>query len=209
MRDIVEQCRQGIHTYSVFLTLTAKEYYAIRKACQTLRSYNQEYWTERETYHIDELSAHGLKLYLSRISKLYTLKIRIEPCLVLKSKNPAALYVPTKKSYCALVKTADKRLKHLDIPRSIDEMKLCRADWTVDLYFKEKACVLSYVRILQNSFVMPHYKRVRFKTQEKKAKNHKEANRHSYRLLCKSATFSAYDKIAQLQMTNRFTDTLN
>lgn len=65
------------------------------------------------------------------------------------------------------------------------------------------AIVEQYIRTLQKSFVLPRYKRVCFREGDGKAKNAKEANKHSCRQQCKQAAFFAYDKTAQLQMIGR------
>ena len=200
----------GIHTYSVGMTLTAKQYYKIKgKLSDFLHLNEADYWSGQEHYQIDEFEDKGVKIYLSHFQKLYLLKVRLEPCRVLGHDNPAALYQPTKESYRKLVKKTDKLLKEYSIPKSIDEMKICREDITCDLYFKESAIVGEYIRILQKSFLLPHYKRVYFREKDRKAKNAKTANRHSCRQQCKSAAFFAYNKTAQLQMIERFPDCLS
>lgn len=65
------------------------------------------------------------------------------------------------------------------------------------------AIVEQYIRTLQKSFVLPHYKWACFREGDGKAKNVREANKHSCRQQCRQAAFFAYDKTAQLQMTGR------
>ena len=74
---------------------------------------------------------------------------------------------------------------------------------TCDLTFQEAGVVQQYIRTLQKSFVLPHYKRVCFREGDGKAKNVREANKHSCRQQCRQAAFCAYDKTAQLQMIGR------
>lgn len=63
--------------------------------------------------------------------------------------------------------------------------------------------VQQYIRTLQKAFVLPHYKRVCFREGDGKAKNVREANKHSCRQQCRQAAFFAYDKTVQLQMIGR------
>ncbi len=81
-------------------------------------------------------------------------------------------------------------------------------DCTVDLYLPGEAVTLEYIRIMKKGCILPHYKKDRFKENEKKAKDVTEANNHSCRQFCKSAAFFAYDKTAQLKMTDRLTEQL-
>ncbi len=199
----------GIHTYTVFMVLTAESYYRIKEAFSgSWHSTGTDYWGKKERRRIDDLESQGIKLYLSRRQTLYLLKVRLEPCRIPDGKNPAALYRPAGKSYRHLAKRVDDLLKPYGIPKSINEMKLCREDITCDLYFETGEIAEEYMRILQKGLLLPQYKRDWFREKEKKAKDPKAANQHSYRQKCKSAAFFAYDKIAQLQMIDRFPDTL-
>lgn len=208
MNPLLKHIRYGIHTFSVYMTLTGAEYHAVKHCCVSLRLLCEDYWSKKQSYYIDIFEDQGLKLYLSHAGNIYTLKIRIEPCKVLGSNDPAALYQPCKKSYRKLVKQADKLLSRLSVPCSIDDMSICRMDATTDLYFNCTAFVMHYIRTVQKGHVLLHYKRVYFKDKPKKAKDPREANRHSYRLECKTAAFFCYDKSAQLAMTGRLTDDL-
>ncbi len=81
-------------------------------------------------------------------------------------------------------------------------------DCTVDLYLQSKAITLEYIRILKKGCILPYYKNDYFRENEKKAKDVADANKRSFRQSCKSAAFSAYDKTAQLQMTDRLAEQL-
>lgn len=204
----VKEINTGIHTYSVHKTLTAEQYHYIKKGKLTSHSKALDYFSQSERLSSDELSAYGIKLYLSRNGTIYSVKIRIEPCLVLGSNNPTDLYQPTKKSYGKIVEIADDLLEPFNLPCSITEMKICRIDATADLHFNKKEYVMDYIHVLKKSVVLPHYTVDYFRDSEKKAKDCKEANSHSFKQYCKSSSFFAYDKIAQLQMTKRLSGTL-
>lgn len=145
----------------------------------------------------------GVWLYLSRMDTIYRVKVRIEPCRVLTSGDPTALFQADKKQYHAIVEKVDSLLQPYGLPRSIDRMKISRMDLTCDLTFQEAGVVQQYIRTLQKAFVLPHYKRVCFREGDGKAKNVREANKHSCRQQCRQAAFFAYDKTAQLQMIGR------
>ena len=152
---------------------------------------------------MDAFREQGVWLYLSRMDTIYRVKVRIEPCRVLAGGDPTALFQADKKQYHAMVEQVDSLLQPCGLPRSIDRMKISRMDLTCDLTFQEAGVVQQYIRTLQKSFVLPHYKRVCFREGDGKAKNVREANKHSCRQQCRQAAFFAYDKTAQLQMIGR------
>ncbi len=198
----------GVHTYAVSKVLTSKQYFEIKSSFNGKCDCSGNYFTSNEEIYFHRFSKMGIKIYLSRSESIYTLKVRLEPCRILNSENPAALYQPMKKSYNKIVDKADKLLESINIPYAIDKMKICRMDCTVDLYLQSKDITLGYIRILKKGCILPHYKKDCFKENEKKAKDIAEANKHSFRQSCKSAAFFTYDKTAQLQMTDRLTEQL-
>ena len=194
----------GVHTYAVGMTLTAAQYYEIKDGLgDFLRKSDGSYWSRSEHYTVDAFREQGVWLYLSRMDTIYRVKVRIEPCRVLAGGDPTALFQADKKQYHAMVEQVDSLLQLYGLPRSIDRMKISRMDLTCDLTFQEAGVVQQYIRTLQKSFVLSHYKRVCFQEGDGKAKNAKEANKHSCRQQCKQAAFFAYDKTAQLQMIGR------
>ena len=132
----------------------------------------------------------------------------IHPTLVLGENDRSALYYASKSSYNKIVKTVDKILKQINVPFSLDDMPLYRLDVTVNLIFDDGRLVDEHIRILKKSKILPHYKLDWFREKEKKAKDCKLANRHSHKQRCKSASFFAYDKTAQLEMIDHFPDAL-
>ncbi|MDE7247777.1 MAG: hypothetical protein K2N43_07805 [Lachnospiraceae bacterium] len=152
----------------------------------------------------------GIKIYLhGKSGKWYRLRIQIEPCRVLGEKDPAALAKLNKDTYKKLVKTADKLLKKLEIPCSINEMKISRCDLTVNVEFFDQDELTEYLRIFKKSFVPTAYTHVFFKKNDGKVKDYKDANNHSHCISCKSANFLIYDKVAQLKMIDRWDDSLS
>lgn len=194
----------GVHTYAVGMTLTAAQYYEIKDGLgDFLRKSDGNYWSRSEHYTVDAFREQGVWLYLSRMDTIYRVKVRIEPCRVLAGGDPTALFQADKKQYREMVKQVDSLLQKYGLPRSIDRMKISRMDLTCDLTFQESGVVQQYIRTLQKSFLLPHYKRVCFREGDGKAKNAREANNHSCRQQCRQAAFFAYDKTAQLQMIGR------
>ena len=103
-----------------------------------------------------------------------------------------------------MVKQVDSLLQPYGLPRSIDRMKISRMDLTCDLIFQESGVVQQHIRtICRNRFSYPTTSGFVFGKGDGKAKNAKEANKHSCRQQCRQAAFFAYDKTAQLQMIGR------
>ena len=133
MNSLLNHIRYGIHTFSVYMTLTGAEYHAIKHCCVSLWLLCEDYWSKKQSYYIDIFEDQGLKLYLSHVGNI----------------DPAALYQPCKKSYRKLVKQTDKLLSRLSVPCSIDDMSICRMDATTDLYFNCTEFVMHYIRTVQ------------------------------------------------------------
>ena len=193
----------GVHTYSVGMMLTAKQYHIIKRNIPELERKEIDYFNSKECLYSGFSENQGIKIGLSHFGLLYQLRIQIEPCRVLGSDNPTDLYIPNKRTYRKLVKITDEILKNCKVPRSIDKMKICRIDLTNDLYFNDHEMLMQYLRILKKGMILPHYKPVKFNKKEKKAKDPVSVNKHSYRQQCKSVIFTAYDKTAQLDMIGR------
>ena len=201
----------GVHTYSVGMVLTYKQYKKVLKACYETGCVQDtsNIFNGKERLYCYAYHEQGLKVYLHGISgELYRLRIQIEPCCVLGDAAPAALFQPDKWSYRQMVKSADKLLKRLKVPRSVDAMKINRCDLTANIEFSSQEEKMEYLRILKKSLTVPHYKFVFFKKNDQKAKDWKIANAHSHCLSCKSASFLIYDKTAQLEMIGRCDETL-
>lgn len=107
-----------------------------------------------------------------------------------------------------MVRLVDKMLDKVSAPCSLEDMKLYRADVTTNAIFDHMKWVAEYIRIYKKSMILPHYKLDWFREKEKKAKDCKLANRNSHKQYCKSSAFFVYDKTAQLEMIDWFSDTL-
>lgn len=146
---------------------------------------------------------HGIVIYLSHPRPtIYKVKLRIEPERVLGNADPQALWRCEKGDWKRLAKAVDRLLGALDIP-SLKKMTLSILELTVNLTFPQQEYVDLYIQILKKGYLNGHYKRIQFDKFANKAKNVQEANQHSYKAACKQKSFFAYDKTAQLLMTQR------
>jgi len=196
----------GIHTLSVGMVLTHKQYKKIWDTCYAVGCIPNisDVLKNKEELPCCTYIEQGVKVYLhGKPGKLYRLRVQIEPCRALGEKDPTALTKLDKDTYKKLVKTVDKILKKLKVPRSIGEMKISRCDLTLNLEFSGQDELTEYLRIIKKSLIPWPYTHVFFKKDDEKVKDCKSANAHSHCLSCKSANFLVYDKIAQLKMICR------
>lgn len=201
----------AVHTYSAGMVLTYEQFKKIQKACLKAGFIQEtpDIWDKMEQLYCSVYQEQGIKVYLyGQAGKLYRLRVQVEPCRVLGESDPTALAKLDRRQYRELVKAADKMLKKLKVPCSIDKMKISRCDLTVNIEFSSQEELMEYLRILKKSLRIYPYKHVSFKKDDQKAKDAKTANDHSYCITCKSASFLIYDKIAQLEMIGRCDETL-
>ena len=208
---MIESILCGVHTYSVGMVLTYRQFKKIQDACYETGCVQDtsNIWEVKEQLYCNAYHNQGIKVFLHRISgELYQLRVRIEPCRVLGDAVPTALFQPDKWSYRQMVKSVDKLLKNLKVPCSIDNMKISRCDLTANIEFSSQEELMEYLRILKKSLIIPRYRYVYFEKRGQKVNDWKIANAHSYCLSCKSASFLIYDKVAQLEMIDRSDETL-
>ena len=201
----------GVHTFSVGMTLTHKQFTRIFDACYKTGCVQDtsDIWKGKERLYCYAYQEQGVKVFLhGKSGKLYRLRIQIEPCRVLGETDPTALAEMGKRQYNEFVKSVDKSLKKLKLPVSIDDMKISRCDLTINVYFATQEELMEYLRVLKKSFNIRCYQHVFFKKDDEKTKNHKTANSHSHCIACNSASFLIYDKIAQLEMIDRCDETM-
>lgn len=196
----------GIHTMSFSKPLTGEAYYRILHKAQKKGMQietNTDYFDPSTTQTLLGYQKRGVVIYLSHPrSTVYKLKLRIEPERVLGNTDPQALWRCEKGDWKRLAKAVDGLLGALDIP-SLKEMKLSILELTVNLTFPQQEYVDLYIQILKKGYLNKHYRRIQFDKHASKTKNVQEANRHSYKAACKQKSFFAYDKTAQLLMTER------
>ena len=202
----------GLDTISFYYSLSPKQKREITKklkASSEFKTVKSDYENDSYEYTSDYFAEQGVKLHISRYKgKPWGLLVIVHPTLVLGDSDRSALSQATKASYNKMVRLVDKILKSVNVPCSLDDMLLYRMDVTVNLVFDDRRLADEYIRILKKSMILHCYRLDWFREKEKKAKDCKLANRHSYKQYCKSAAFFAYDKTAQLEMIDRFPDTL-
>lgn len=211
MTPYILSTHYGVHTYSVGMVLTYKQFKEVWDACYKTGRIKDEsdFWENTDWLYCYAYLEQGVKVCLySKPGKLYRLRVQVEPCRVLGDADSTALAKISKRQYKALVKAVDTMLKKLKVPTSIDKMKISRCDLTMNIEFSSQDELMAYLRIFQKSCLIPHYSHVFFKKNDQKAENVKIANNHSHCLSCKSASFLIYDKIAQLEMIDRWDETL-
>lgn len=201
----------GVHTYSVGQVLTYKQYRKVKKKCLDSGKVkeNSDIITGMESYFYYGHVKQGIKLYLFGVSgQIYHLSVQIEPCRVLGSSDPTALFHANQQRYKQLVKAVDAQLQKLSVPGSIDGMKISRCDVTINVSFDDHNILLEYLRILKKGYVPKKFEVVKFQKNEGKAKDWKRANKTSYCISGKNERFLVYDKISQLKMIGRWDEGL-
>ena len=202
------EVQYGIDTVCFYHVLTGKQAEAIISKLAKL----PEFFTEVDDYEKDSYSCRseyytdqGIKARVAKYNgKPWGLYILVHPTLLLGNDDRSALYQPKKRSYNELLKRIEKPFEKLKIPFTLEEMALSRADITINLIFHDAEYVSRYLRTIKKALIPAHYSLDRFRKDEHKARNPKEANKHSYTQRCMSASYFVYDKTSQLQMVNKF-----
>lgn len=196
----------GIHTVSFSKALTGEEYYQILHSAQKqgMRIHSaDDYFAAASSHTLLGYQKQGIVVYLSQPKRaIYKAKLRIEPERVMGNSDPQALWQCQKGGWKRLVQAVDGLTGALGLP-SLREMTLSVLELTVNLVFPHQEYVDAYIQILKKGYLNGHYKRIQFDKHASKAKNVQEANQHSYKAACKQKSFFAYDKTAQLLMTER------
>lgn len=211
-RAVTMEIQIGIDTLCFYLCLTPKQKCKIMaelKQLPNFKTIKADYERDSYEYASDHLASSGVKLHIFRKNgSVWGLFAIVHPTLVLGNDDRSALYLAAKPSYKKMVKLIDKMLNKVKVPCSLDEMQMYRVDVTANLIFEDSKLMDEYIRVLKKSMILPRYKLNWFRKSEKKAKDCKLANRHSHKQYCKSSAFFVYDKTAQLEMIDRFPDTL-
>ena len=202
----------GIDSFSAYYPLTWEQKNKMieeLKARTGFRTLKEDYFQGTYIYASNCFVHQGIKITISSVNQsVWGLYIIVHPTLVLGNENRSALYGPAKPSYKKMLKIIDKFLNQVCAPCSLENMKLSRVDVTMNLIFDDSDMVNQYLRIIKKGLILPHYQLDWFRKNQHKAKDPSAANRHSYTQRCKSASFFAYDKTAQLEMIDCFPDAL-
>lgn len=130
-----------------------------------------------------------MKLELSCYQKIWRLKILVHLALLLGEKEPQWLYRYTNENYKSVTKQASKLLRQARGPNYMKNLKICRLDVSANLQFDDPDIADKYIRVLKKGRLISCHRVDCFRKDEKKVRDWKETNRHSYKQLCKSAAF--------------------
>lgn len=201
----------GIDTFSFYYPVTYKQK---DRMVQHIKARNgfykkRDYWDEIDEYYSNYYANHGIKIKIFQKKRsVWGLMITVHPKLVMGEMDRSELYQPEKKTYREIEQRVNQTLKQIGAPCEMGEMKLYRLDVTANFVLQDPSLVSDYIRILKKGIILPHYRLEFFKDASKKAKDIKEARKNSYKQSCKSGAFFAYNKTAQLLMTDHFPKTL-
>lgn len=200
---------RGIDTFCLYSVLSREQKKEILQHLKKWEKFfsDSNYWDGSSKYWSNYFEEKGIKLEISQWNRGadtgWNLYVRIKPALVLKLA-PWALYQPDKANYREIVKRVDRLLETVGIHESIKEMSICRIDVTENQFYAEQDDVMRQLHLLKKSMIPAKYEQVWFSKDNNTVKDAKAANKHSYKLQCKSTAFFVYDKTAQLQMIDRF-----
>ena len=108
----------GIHTFSVWMVLTYKQFKKVEQACYKTGCVQDTsvFWKGIDRLYCYAYQKQGVKIYLhGKSGKLYHLRVQIEPCRVLDESDPTALAKMDKSQYKNLVKAVDRIFRKLNI----------------------------------------------------------------------------------------------
>lgn len=155
----MEYTQIGIDTISYYHNLTPKQKKAVIAKLKVLPGFKTAknlYWENTCVYASDCFADQGIRLIIFRYrGSIWGMYVIIHPTLLLGEADRSALYQATKKSYTKIIKTTDRLLEQVEVPCSLDDMRLYRIDVTMNIIFKDPAFVPAYIRILKKSLICP------------------------------------------------------
>ena len=203
--------RYGIHTIELFCRLSRKWY---NKVMERLSETQSDRFFPDTSYQSDSgvekhistaFSKRGVVLYLYRQKpannktdkKLAcSIRFRLNPLSLIHGKyQPKEVFQADKSQLADLQEQMNALLHELGLSITFEELTLSRVDCCLDLFPDSQEWVDEALRVIRRSKVMKSYKENRF---PKDDPHHKEKNRHSWRVFCKTTTITAYDKTFQL-----------
>lgn len=203
----------GLHTYGLYHRLSYSDAQNLiellqkRKHCR--KKWNNELNIDR-IYFSDLFVEQGVRIHIYQSPKHSGVKLIVTPCTLLKGSYAATeLYCPDKENYRRLTDRLDAMLKNMKLDFTADEMSVCRADPCTNIFCDDKKVVQEYLRILKKGCRIRGYEPVTYDKNSQSVANHEEANQHSFRIACKDAEFTAYDKVFVLQALDRCSEALD
>ena len=203
--------RYGIHTMEFFYRLSRKWF---DKVADRLKQAKHGKYYKDLTYHSDAgitkytstaFSKYGVVIYLYRQdqSKNKTNKnltcwitLRLNPLTLIEQHyQPKGVFQAEEYQLIALEDCMNDLLRNLGLDVTFEKLTLTRIDCCLDFFPNQQEWVDEALRVMRRSKVMKAYKESRFPADDPR---HKEKNKHSWRIYCKTATITAYDKTFQL-----------
>lgn len=203
--------RYGIHTIELFHRLSRKWFDIVfdkLKESKSGKLYPDETYcsdTGMEKYISTSFSKRGVVIYLYRQKRsknktdknlACSIRFRLNPLsLVNGNYQPKEVFRAEKSQLNTLDNCMNDLLHELGLSVTFEDLTLSRIDCCLDLFPDSQEWVDEALRVMRRSKVMKTYKESRF---PKGDLNHKEKNKHSWRIHCKTTTITAYDKTFQL-----------
>ena len=203
--------RYGIHTIELFHRMSKKDF---NKVFQHLKSVNSGSFYPDTTYHSEKgltkyigtsYCGQGVVLYLYQQvrSKNKTKKnhapfihFRLNPHTLLHEEySPKKVFHAEDKQLKLLDKEMTKLLHEIGLNCEFEQLTLSRIDCCLDYFPNSQDWVDEALRVVRRS---PYMKKYELCTFDKTFSNHKKKNAHSWRICCKTATLTVYDKTFQL-----------
>lgn len=203
--------RYGIHTIELFHRLSRKWFDRVfdkLKESKSGKFYSDETYrsdTGMEKYISTAFSTRGVVIYLYRQkrSKNKTgknlacfIRFRLNPLSLINGRyQPKEVFQAEKHELAKLDAKVTGLLRELGLSIAFEELTLSRVDCCLDLFPDSQEWVDEALRIMRRSKVMKAYAESRFPKDDPR---HKEKNKHSWRIYCKTTTITVYDKTFQL-----------
>lgn len=204
--------RYGIHTIQMTMLLSRKWY---DKMFETLSQKKGDGVFYKDTkYQSDAgIEKHictyfcnrGVVLYLfvqkkhknktNRNSPCF-LQFRINPLTLIEGRySPKEVFQAKDKQLRKLESCMNDLLRELGLDKTFEQLKLSRIDCCLDCFPTSQEYSDEVLRIMQRSPYMKSYHKTQFPNE---VPHHKQKNKHSWRIRCKSVILTVYDKAFQL-----------
>ena len=204
--------RYGIHTIQMTMLLSRKWY---DKMFETLsqkkgdgvfyKDMNYQSDAGIEKHICTYFCNRGVVLYLFVQKKHKNKTKRNSPCFLQFRINPLTL-IEGRYSPKDVFQAKDKQLKMLEsgmndllreigLNKTFEQLKLSRIDCCLDCFPESQEYSDEVLRIIRRSPYMRSYHKIQFPYEDP---HHKQKNKHSWRIKCKSIILTVYDKAFQL-----------
>lgn len=138
-------------------------------------------------------SCPGLRLCLNNLT-IPHMTLTVNPAIILGG-GYHDLCSLTSECLCKCIEIISSVFQEFDVGVSTDQLILSRIDCTVDITFPKENALATFIACIQRTNLPRGYHIERF---GKQYSNHKEMNRHSFRMACNDVSLTIYDKTFQL-----------